>query len=451
MKSKKYKLSAIVFYSVIIAIALVLPKMAFAAPVPDTGQTKCYNNAVEILCPQPGEPFYGQDAQYGPNLQSYTDLGNGIVKDNVTGLEWQQERAPGIIENNIVHNYNWEQAIDYCATLSLGGYDDWRLPTIKELSTLVDSSIPSPGPTINTSYFPDKTGHTSQFAWSSTTYVSYPSQAWLVDFKIGYASCNFKDYLGNYVRAVRGGQSGAFDNLVINDDGTVTDTATGLMWQQVTAPSTETWEQALAFCESLTLAGHSDWRLPNWKELQSIVDYDRYNPAIDTTYFTGTVGTFESHYWSSTTDALISDSALDVGFYSGFTSYGNKSDSNYVRAVRGPMMTTTTTTTQPTTTTVIPFSTSTIPNGTTTSSTTIPANQCVAETLYGEGSEETELLREYRDKVLSKSATGRQMIKTYYELSPAISEVLQKNDTARASARRVLDSLMPAIREKVRQ
>jgi hypothetical protein len=85
------------------------------------------------------------------------------------------------------------------------------------------------------------------------------------------------------------------------------------------------------------------------------------------------------------------------------------------------------------------------------STTTIPAHQCPAETIYGNNSEETELLREYRDKVLSKSATGRQMIKTYYELSPAVAEVLQQNETAKSNARRVLDSLMPAIREKVKQ
>ena len=74
MKSKKYKLSAIVFYSVLIALFLVLPNMAFATLVPDTGQTKCYDNGQEILCPQQGQPFYGQDAQYGPNTQSYTKL-----------------------------------------------------------------------------------------------------------------------------------------------------------------------------------------------------------------------------------------------------------------------------------------------------------------------------------------------------------------------------------------
>jgi hypothetical protein len=86
-----------------------------------------------------------------------------------------------------------------------------------------------------------------------------------------------------------------------------------------------------------------------------------------------------------------------------------------------------------------------------TTTTTTPPDQCAAEALYGSKSEETELLREYRDKVLSKSASGRQMIKTYYELSPAVTEVLQKDDTAKASTRRVLDSIMPAIREKVKQ
>jgi hypothetical protein len=87
----------------------------------------------------------------------------------------------------------------------------------------------------------------------------------------------------------------------------------------------------------------------------------------------------------------------------------------------------------------------------TTTTTTIPPTQCAAEAIYGNDSAETELLREYRDKVLSKSETGRQIIKAYYELSPSVVEVLQNNDTARASTQKVLDSLMPAIRVKVKQ
>jgi len=128
MKSKKYKLSSIVFYSIIIALALVLPNMAFATPVPDTGQTQSYTDT------------FGEDSDYTCNPHSYTDLGNGIVRDNVTELEWQQTTAPG--------TYTWEQALDYVAGMNSGsgtyGFTDWRLPTIKELSTLVDSSIPYP-------------------------------------------------------------------------------------------------------------------------------------------------------------------------------------------------------------------------------------------------------------------------------------------------------------------
>ena len=145
---------------------------AFAGPVPDTGQTKCYNNTVEIPCPSPGEPFYGQDAQYNCNPHSYTDLGNGIVQDNVTDLMWQQSTS----------QYNWGEALTYCDNLVLGDYSDWRLPTIKELSTLADSSIPSPGPTIDLTFFP----YTFDFVyWSSTTAPGNSGYALYVNFSNG--------------------------------------------------------------------------------------------------------------------------------------------------------------------------------------------------------------------------------------------------------------------------
>ena len=77
------------------------------------------------------------------NPKSYTDLGNGIVRDNVTGLEWQQAIAPGSF-------YSWQDALDYVAGMNVGtyenyGYTDWRLPTLNELSTLVDAGQENPG------------------------------------------------------------------------------------------------------------------------------------------------------------------------------------------------------------------------------------------------------------------------------------------------------------------
>jgi len=289
-------------------LTLVYPCVSFATPVPDTGQTQSYTNT------------FGEDSDYDCNPHSYTDLGNGIVRDNVTGLEWQQATAPG--------TYTWQQAIDYCNNLSLGGKDDWRLPTIKELSTLVDSSIPYPGLTINTSYFPNTVAY---YYCSSTTSANDTGNVWGVEFASGYVDTIYKSSY-YYVRAVRGGQSN--NNFIDNGNGTITDTSTGLMWQKATAPGTYTWEQALTYCENLTLpaGGYSDWRLPNKNELQSIVDYSRYNPAIDPTFFPGTVA---SDYWSSTTYVNVTSSAFSVHVGTAGVHGRSKSASIYVRAVRG--------------------------------------------------------------------------------------------------------------------
>ncbi len=82
--------------------------------LPDTGQTKCYNNTAEIVCPQPGQPFYGQDANYNSiNQPSYLNNNNGTVTDNVTGLMWQQASDST--------TRTWDAANAYCAALPLAG------------------------------------------------------------------------------------------------------------------------------------------------------------------------------------------------------------------------------------------------------------------------------------------------------------------------------------------
>ena len=121
-------------------------------------------------------------------------------------------------------------------------------------------------------------------------------------------------------------------NFIDNKDGTISDTDTGLMWQQITAPGTYTWDYAMEYCKSLNLAGFTDWRLPTIKELVSIVEYSRYSPAINTDYF---LGTLELHYWSSTTYACITSTAWLVDFNIGDIFVNNKLNNYYVRAVRG--------------------------------------------------------------------------------------------------------------------
>jgi hypothetical protein len=304
---KKIIAGLIIFFMTVVS--------AFAAPVPDTGQTQSYTDT------------FGEDSDYTINPHSYTDLGNGIVRDDVTGLEWQQVPP--------TDTYTWEDAVTYCDNLVLGGKSDWRMPTIKELSILIDRSPNNPR------IDPIFTAEASCY-WVSTTPPFNTSNAWGLDFYQGQEYWDSKT-LSRYVRAVRSGQ-GSLGNLVINGDGTVTDTNTGLIWQQATAPGIGSgsypekynWEQALAYCENLTLAGHSDWRLPNVNELQSIVDYSLYTPSIDTTYFPGTL---TEDYWSSTTNVFNTLYVWFVNFNYGYVGSHLKANNsisyNYVRAVRG--------------------------------------------------------------------------------------------------------------------
>ena len=118
--------------------------------------------------------------------------------------------------------------------------------------------------------------------------------------------------------------------FIDNGDGTVTDNYTGLMWQQETASGTYNWQNALRYCENLELAGHKDWRLPNVKELQSIIDYGRYRPSINPVF-----NAKSARYWSSITDEDNTHGAWSVFFWRGDVGHHYKTAEHYVRAVRG--------------------------------------------------------------------------------------------------------------------
>ena len=90
------------------------------------------------------------------------------------------------------------------------------------------------------------------------------------------------------------------------------------------------WQEAIDYCAGLSFAGSSDWRLPASTELDSIVDYGRYYPAVNPVFKCGS-----DHYWSATTDAFNNNLAWDVNFYFGDDSWDDKSNHAYVRCVRG--------------------------------------------------------------------------------------------------------------------
>ena len=120
--------------------------------------------------------------------------------------------------------------------------------------------------------------------------------------------------------------------FIDNKDGTVTDTKTNLMWQQDTIEGGLSFDEAITKAASLVCGGYSDWRLPTIQELQSIVDYSKVNPSIDTTYFPNTLS---SIYWSSSSTYVDSTSnAWLVYFDYGLVYLLNKTNSFYVRCVR---------------------------------------------------------------------------------------------------------------------
>ncbi len=169
----------------------------------------------------------------------------------------------------------------------------------------------------------------------------------------------------------------------------MTDTVTGLMWEQKTddggsrdKDNTYTWKDALAYCENLVLGSFSDWRLPNPKELERLVDLSTSNPAIDTASFPNTANGF---YWtSSTCVGCHKFKAFAYNFSDGELYFGVKYKDgnypeNYTRCVRTADDT-------PTTTTAVSTTTSSEPD-----------NPCAAEEIYGESSAQAGLLRNFRD------------------------------------------------------
>jgi hypothetical protein len=146
-------------------------------------------------------------------------------------------------------------------------------------------------------------------------------------------------YPGDDGQYQRGYPLGGGQRFIDNEDGTVIDLVTGLMWVkdlvQAGLGSRMYWYDALNVCENLDFAGHDDWRMPNINELMSIVDHSRYNPAFDTLFFMPLPDAWVP-YWSSTTYASWPDGAWAMYPYDGYkTVWGKPWDMCYVRPVRG--------------------------------------------------------------------------------------------------------------------
>ncbi len=303
--------------------------------VVDTGQKKFYNNSKIISQPSEGQPFYGQDAQYIMNAPSYTDNGDGTITDQVTGLTWQ--KAYKVM--------SYEDAVEKVKTFNLANHLDWRIPTIKEVYSLMlfsgvdissrDMSSLPPGrkPFLDTKIFDFDYGSNGERVidvqlLSSTIYRGTTMGGNSTIFGVNVADGRIKGYpmfdprsgsgKNLTVRFVRGNPEYGKNNFKDNEDGTISDFATGLMWQQSDSNKKMSWKNALSWAQQKNSENHlnySDWRLPNAKELQSIVDYSRspqttgsaaINPLFNVSQIKDEGGKSNyPFYWSSTTHKHI--------------------------------------------------------------------------------------------------------------------------------------------------
>ncbi len=282
--------------------------------LPDTGQSTSYTAT------------FGEDADYNLNVPSLTVKGDGTVIDNNTGLMWQQSDGG---EMTI------EKAAIYCDTLTLAGYSDWRLPTgIESFGILNHDKL---NPAMDVTYFPKTL---AEYWWTSELRADDATKVWATNSGGGIGAHPKSETISAggvkhfHVRAVRNisTPAAAVPRFLDNGNGTVTDRALGLIWQKIQPSLTMTWENALTFSDSLSLAGYTDWRLPNIKELQSLNDAGLTKPSIDKTIFTSmAIG----KYWSSTTQFNSATRAWYLDCEYGIVTYELKTVQYNVLCVRG--------------------------------------------------------------------------------------------------------------------
>lgn len=311
----------------------------------DTYQTKTFDNFNEITPPKEGEKFYGQDAEYNGNEPSYKDNDNGTISDNVTGLMWQKGYK----------TLTYKEALEELERLNKEDkYNDWRLPSIKQLYSLIDFRGEDPSgimmggvshdeiPFINEEYFDFEYGSNGERIidtqlLSDTLYTGLTMRGDITVFGLNVADGRIKGYpmtmpggkdKAYTVRFVRGNEEYGINKFRDNEDGTITDEATGLMWSASDSGVAMSWEEAFDYVAKLNeenYLGYSDWKMPDAKELQSIVDYTKSpqttsSPAIDDMFDVTKITVEEGvqdypFYFTSTTHKNSSENGGDAAVY----------------------------------------------------------------------------------------------------------------------------------------
>ena len=314
------------------------------------------NYVADAACAQTyvvGDPDfpYGQDGHY-KGIRSNRDFTGPLAHaiwtndytttDNRNGLIWKtcDEGKTGATCTGASTTYTWYQAVDACSALNTAnggngyfGRTDWRLPTLQELKVLPDNGA---SPALEAGYFPNAQNAEHWTVTSRSTAAAYS-----VSYAVGGFLQTSLKAGALFAHCVAGSLVSPI-SFLDHGNGTITDQTTGLTWQKCSAGQTNDstcsgaattfiWDSALNYCETLTLAGHTDWRLPSASELKSLLNEKFTSPVIDPAYFPNTVA---NYYFTSTTSATSTNGAIYITFADGRTNANSKANNYRVRCVR---------------------------------------------------------------------------------------------------------------------
>jgi hypothetical protein len=244
-----------------------------------------------------------RDKRDAVKLERFNRSNKDVVTDKYRGIMWQDSKVTRT-------QRDLTDAKHYCKQLDLADFKDWRLPTYRELLSMVDYDR------YNASLMPSfQNGFASSY-WTKTEDVSSLDYFWSVDFYRGESHAE-KSSEKDYVRCVRGVSQPK---------------ASKLIWDDSRASKTvkKDWKSAKEYCQEMLLGAKDDWRLPTLKELQSIVNIKSYKPAIKNEF----KYVAQDYYWSTTEDISTDGYAWNVAFNYGHTTRASTLNEYGVRCVR---------------------------------------------------------------------------------------------------------------------